>query len=147
MSGSRSPPPLLTDFILLTNCLITPVHPLKQCTSLIPPCNRDLAYISINYEIVIIYIVASLTFLYCIVSIIMYFFSYKSTPEDEDMRLTNSSLAVSSFFLVIFSTITISEFRKSYSLAPELWDGRWFVGSEERLLNAQSLRLATDSDG
>jgi len=50
------------------------------------------AYISINYEIVIIYIVASLTFLYCIVSIIMYFFSYKSTAEDEEVRLTNSSL-------------------------------------------------------
>ncbi|KAI6181952.1 hypothetical protein M3Y99_01970600 [Aphelenchoides fujianensis] len=50
------------------------------------------AYISINYEIIIIYIVSSLTLLYCIVSIILYFFSYKSTPDDEEMRLTNSSL-------------------------------------------------------
>lgn len=53
------------------------------------------AYISINYEIVIIYIVSALTLLYCIVSVIMYFFSYKATPEDEEMRITNSSLAVS----------------------------------------------------
>lgn len=52
------------------------------------------AYISINYEIVIIYIVCSLTLLYCLASVIMYVLAYKSAPKDEEVRTTNTALAV-----------------------------------------------------
>jgi len=50
------------------------------------------AYISINYEIVLIYIIASLTLLYCIVSVIMYAVMQKSIGENEELRLTNCAL-------------------------------------------------------
>uniref|UniRef100_A0A1I7X518 NADH dehydrogenase subunit 2 n=1 Tax=Heterorhabditis bacteriophora TaxID=37862 RepID=A0A1I7X518_HETBA len=48
------------------------------------------AYISINYEIVLIYIVSALTLLYCIVSVIMYFLL---TKRGEDTPLTNCALS------------------------------------------------------
>uniref|UniRef100_A0AC34QT25 NADH dehydrogenase subunit 6 n=1 Tax=Panagrolaimus sp. JU765 TaxID=591449 RepID=A0AC34QT25_9BILA len=48
------------------------------------------AYISINYEIVLIYIIATLTLLYCVVSMILYFVMYRT--NDEDSSLTNCSL-------------------------------------------------------
>uniref|UniRef100_A0A7E4W670 MARVEL domain-containing protein n=1 Tax=Panagrellus redivivus TaxID=6233 RepID=A0A7E4W670_PANRE len=48
-------------------------------------------YISINYQIVLIYIIAALTLLYCIVSLIMYVLMYRSNGED--MSLTNCSLS------------------------------------------------------
>lgn len=50
------------------------------------------AYISINYEIVLIYIISSLTLLYCIVSVIMYAIMQKSVSESEELRLTNCAL-------------------------------------------------------
>ncbi|PIO74307.1 hypothetical protein TELCIR_03689 [Teladorsagia circumcincta] len=57
------------------------------------------AYISVNYEIVLIYIVSALTLLYCIVSVIMYFLLAK---RGEETPLTNCSLSE-----VIFSTAGI----------------------------------------
>ncbi|CAD5221474.1 unnamed protein product [Bursaphelenchus xylophilus] len=60
------------------------------------------AYISINYEIVIIYIVSALTLIYCLVSLIMYLLSYKSQDEDEEIRTTNSALAE-----VVFSSVGV----------------------------------------
>ncbi|KAL3070188.1 hypothetical protein niasHT_039381 [Heterodera trifolii] len=51
------------------------------------------AYISINYEIVLIYIICSLTLLYCIVSIIMYAIMQKSVREGEELHLTNCALS------------------------------------------------------
>ncbi|CAI4228877.1 unnamed protein product [Auanema sp. JU1783] len=47
------------------------------------------AYISINYEIVLIYIVSGLTLLYCIVSAIMYF---TLTKREGEIPLTNVAL-------------------------------------------------------
>ncbi|CAB3401577.1 unnamed protein product [Caenorhabditis bovis] len=57
------------------------------------------AYISINYEIVIIYIVSALTLLYCIVSVVMYFLLSK---RGEDTPLTNCAMSE-----VIFATAGI----------------------------------------
>ncbi|KAF7632827.1 hypothetical protein Mgra_00007758 [Meloidogyne graminicola] len=51
------------------------------------------AYISINYEIVLIYIICALTLLYCVVSIIMYAIMQKSVREGEELHLTNCSLS------------------------------------------------------
>ena len=57
------------------------------------------AYISINYEIVIIYIFSALTLLYCIVSVILYFIMNK---RDEPGPSTNLSITE-----VIFATAGI----------------------------------------
>lgn len=51
------------------------------------------AYISVNYEIVLIYIICALTLLYCIVSIIMYAVMQRSVREGEELHLTNCSLS------------------------------------------------------
>ncbi|CAK5091570.1 unnamed protein product [Meloidogyne enterolobii] len=51
------------------------------------------AYISINYEIVLIYIISALTLLYCVVSIIMYAIMQRSVREGEELHLTNCSLS------------------------------------------------------
>jgi len=51
------------------------------------------AYISVNYEIVLIYIIAALTLLYCIVSVVMYAVMQKSVEENEEIRLTNCALS------------------------------------------------------
>uniref|UniRef100_A0A915D419 Uncharacterized protein n=1 Tax=Ditylenchus dipsaci TaxID=166011 RepID=A0A915D419_9BILA len=51
------------------------------------------AYISVNYEIVLIYIIAALTLLYCIVSMVMYAVMQKSVAENEEVRLTNCALS------------------------------------------------------
>ncbi|KAH7703670.1 Protein Y37D8A.16 [Aphelenchoides avenae] len=51
------------------------------------------AYISVNYEIVLIYIIASLTLLYCIVSVVMYVLMYRSSDDEDRFSLTNVSLA------------------------------------------------------
>uniref|UniRef100_A0A914YNH6 Uncharacterized protein n=1 Tax=Panagrolaimus superbus TaxID=310955 RepID=A0A914YNH6_9BILA len=59
------------------------------------------AYISINYEIVLIYIIASLTLLYCIVSIITYFLLYRANGEE--MSLTNCSLTEQNPGEIVFS--------------------------------------------
>lgn len=59
------------------------------------------AYISINYEIVIIYIVASLTLLYCLVSVIMYIvLACKGTTEN--LSITNVALSVRNHYIVSF---------------------------------------------
>ncbi|VDD97481.1 unnamed protein product [Enterobius vermicularis] len=50
------------------------------------------AYISINYEIVLIYIFSSLTFLYCIVSIIMYAIMQRKTDDNGPASMTNCAL-------------------------------------------------------
>jgi hypothetical protein len=63
------------------------------------------AYISINYEIVLIYIISSLTLLYCIVSVIMYAVMQKSVEENEELRLTNCALTVIPNFLLLFYSI------------------------------------------
>jgi len=75
------------------------------------------AYISVNYEIVLIYIISALTLLYCIVSvgspiihqnvtvspicpsfpspqIIMYAVMQRSVGEGEELHLTNCALSV-----------------------------------------------------
>ncbi|CAA21534.1 MARVEL domain-containing protein [Caenorhabditis elegans] len=57
------------------------------------------AYISINYDIVIIYIVSALTLLYCLVSILM---SFLLAKRGEDTPLTNCGFAE-----IIFSTAGI----------------------------------------
>uniref|UniRef100_A0AC35U4V3 MARVEL domain-containing protein n=1 Tax=Rhabditophanes sp. KR3021 TaxID=114890 RepID=A0AC35U4V3_9BILA len=49
------------------------------------------AYISINYEIVIIYLIAAMTLVYCIISVIMFFVMRCRDAEDQ-MSLTNCSL-------------------------------------------------------
>uniref|UniRef100_A0A1I7UPG2 MARVEL domain-containing protein n=1 Tax=Caenorhabditis tropicalis TaxID=1561998 RepID=A0A1I7UPG2_9PELO len=54
------------------------------------------AYISINYEIVIIYLVSALTLLYCIVSVLM---SFLLAKRGEDTPLTNCA-----FSEIIFAT-------------------------------------------
>ncbi|KAI1731794.1 hypothetical protein Ddc_00632 [Ditylenchus destructor] len=51
------------------------------------------AYISVNYEIVLIYIISALTLLYCIVSVVMYAVMHRSVDEGEELRLTNCSLS------------------------------------------------------
>uniref|UniRef100_A0A7E4W9R2 MARVEL domain-containing protein n=1 Tax=Panagrellus redivivus TaxID=6233 RepID=A0A7E4W9R2_PANRE len=48
-------------------------------------------YISINYEIVLMYIISALTLLYCLISLVMYVLMYRASGED--MSLTNCSLA------------------------------------------------------
>ncbi|VDN50994.1 unnamed protein product, partial [Dracunculus medinensis] len=51
------------------------------------------AYISVNYEIVLIYIIAALTLLYCIVSIVMYAIMQKrSNSDNRPTSLTNCAL-------------------------------------------------------
>ncbi|TKR76139.1 hypothetical protein L596_017328 [Steinernema carpocapsae] len=54
------------------------------------------AYISVNYEIVFIYIVSALTLLYCVVSIVMYALMFRRSSDKDDEepeRITNCSLS------------------------------------------------------
>ncbi|KAL4002589.1 putative integral membrane protein [Acanthocheilonema viteae] len=52
-----------------------------------------VAYISVNYEIVLTYIISSLTLLHCIVSIIMYFIvNRQKIGERRTISLTNCSI-------------------------------------------------------
>ncbi|VDK62109.1 unnamed protein product [Onchocerca ochengi] len=52
-----------------------------------------VAYISVNYEIVLIYIISSLTLLHCIVSIIMYVIVYRQKMGERGaISLTNCSI-------------------------------------------------------
>lgn len=57
------------------------------------------AYITINYEIVLIYLISALTLLYCLVSVIMYFLL---TKRGEDTPMTNCGLTE-----VVFATAGI----------------------------------------
>ncbi|VDK31128.1 unnamed protein product [Gongylonema pulchrum] len=54
-----------------------------------------VAYISVNYEIVLIYIISSLTLLYCVVSIIMYAVVQRRRSDTRAPSLTNCSITVS----------------------------------------------------
>lgn len=58
------------------------------------------AYISVNYEIVLIYIICALTLLYCIVSIVMYAIMQRSVGEHDELKLTNCALSVEFFNLI-----------------------------------------------
>lgn len=57
--------------------------------------NYTTAYISVNYEIVLIYIISALTLLYCVVSIVMYaIMSRRSGVDDRPASMTNCALSV-----------------------------------------------------
>uniref|UniRef100_A0A0N5AZT0 DUF2975 domain-containing protein n=1 Tax=Syphacia muris TaxID=451379 RepID=A0A0N5AZT0_9BILA len=52
------------------------------------------AYISINYEIVLIFIFSALTLLYCVVSVIMYAIMQRRANESGVTSMTNCALTV-----------------------------------------------------
>lgn len=53
------------------------------------------AYITVQYEIILLYFVAALTLLYVVVSSLLYVLLIRTSRNGEELRLTNCALTVS----------------------------------------------------